>query len=125
MSSPPSSIVIRRPDDWHLHLRDGAMLKAVLPFTARRFARAVVMPNLAPPVRTAAQARAYRKRILEALPKGAKFTPLMTSYLTDHSDPEDIARGHAEGVFIAAKLYPAGVTTNSARGVTDIERLNR
>lgn len=120
-----NKITLRRPDDWHLHLRDGAMLKAVLPFTARRFARAVVMPNLAPPVRTAAQARAYRKRILEALPKGAKFTPLMTSYLTDQSDPEDIARGHAEGVFIAAKLYPAGSTTNSARGVTDIGRLNR
>jgi len=118
-------ITLRRPDDWHLHLRDGAMLKAVLPFTARQFARAVVMPNLSPPVRTAAQARAYRKRIQDALPKGTRFTPLMTSYLTDNSDPEDLARGHAEGVFIAAKLYPAGATTNSARGVTDIGRLNR
>jgi dihydroorotase len=118
-------ITLRRPDDWHLHLRDGAMLKAVLPFTVRQFARAVVMPNLSPPVRTAAQARAYRKRILEALPKGARFTPLMTSYLTDNSDPEDLARGQAEGVFVAAKLYPAGATTNSARGVTDVTRLNR
>ena len=119
-----NKITLRRPDDWHLHLRDGAMLKAVLPFTARRFARAIVMPNLAPPVRTTAEAKAYRKRILAALPRGLAFTPLMTCYLTDHTDPADVARGRAEGVFIAAKLYPAGATTNSARGVTDYGRLD-
>jgi dihydroorotase len=119
-----NKISLRRPDDWHLHLRDGAMLKAVLPFTARRFARAVVMPNLSPPVRTAAEAKAYKKRILAALPKGMAFAPLMTCYLTDHTDPADVVKGHEQGVFVAAKLYPAGATTNSARGVTDYARID-
>ena len=119
------SITIRRPDDWHLHLRDGAMLEAVLPYTARQFARAIVMPNLAPPVTTVAAASAYRDRILAALPDGMDFTPLMTAYLTDDSDPDEIERGHAEGVWVAAKLYPAGATTNSASGVTDIRNIGR
>ena len=120
-----TEITIRRPDDWHLHLRDGAMMKAVLPFTARQFARAIVMPNLSPPVRTTAQAKAYRCRIVAALPRGLDFTPLMTCYLTDQSDPADMARGHKAGVLTAAKLYPAGATTNAARGVTDIRRIDR
>ena len=115
------SITIRRPDDWHVHLRDGDMLRLVAPFTARQFARAIIMPNLAPPVTSVAQAAAYRERIVEAA--GAGFTPLMTCYLTDDSDPDELARGHAEGVWVAAKLYPAGATTNSASGVTDIARL--
>ena len=119
------SITIRRPDDWHLHLRDGAMLEAVLPYTARQFARAIVMPNLAPPVTTVAAASAYRDRILAALPSEMDFTPLMTAYLTDDSDPDEIERGHAEGVWVAAKLYPAGATTNSASGVTDIRKIDR
>jgi dihydroorotase len=117
------TLTIRRPDDWHLHLRDGDMLRAVAGFTARQFARAIVMPNLTPPVTTAAAAAAYRERILAALPSDAGFTPLMTCYLTDDADPDDIARGHAEGVFTACKLYPANATTNSAHGVTDIRRL--
>jgi dihydroorotase len=116
-------ITIRRPDDWHLHLRDGAMLEAVLPWTARQFARAIVMPNLVPPVTDAASAAGYRDRIMAALPAGMAFTPLMTCYLTDRTDPDDLARGHAEGVFTAAKLYPAGATTNSASGVTDVANL--
>ena len=116
-------LTLRRPDDWHVHLRDGAMLRAVLPFTARVFARAVVMPNLAPPVVTAADARAYRERVFAALPPGIRFVPLMTAYLTDRTDPDDLARGHAEGVFAAAKLYPAGATTNSERGVTSIDAI--
>jgi len=115
-----TEITIRRPDDWHLHLRDGAMLKVAVAFTARQFARAIVMPNLDPPVTTADHARAYRDRILDALPKGVDFTPLMTCYLTDNSDADDIVQGHAEGVFAAVKLYPAGATTNSADGVTDM-----
>ena len=115
-----ASLILRRPDDWHLHLRDGAMLAAVLPFTANVFGRAIVMPNLAPPVVTTADARAYRERILAAIPPGAGFTPLMTAYLTDNTSPDDLAAGHAEGVLTAAKLYPAGATTNSDRGVTDI-----
>lgn len=119
----PDRLVLRRPDDWHVHLRDGAMLKAVLPFTARQFGRAIVMPNLKPPVAATADAVAYRDRILAALPDGASFTPLMTAYLTDGTDPEDLARGFAEGVFTAAKLYPANATTNSAHGVTDIARI--
>lgn len=118
----PSRITIRRPDDWHVHLRDGEMLKAVAPFTARQFARAIVMPNLAPPVTTVAAARAYRDRILAAAPG---FTPLMTCYLTDDADPGELARGHEEGVFTAAKLYPAHATTNSAFGVTDIRNIHR
>ena len=117
------TLTIRRPDDWHVHLRDGAMLTAVLPYTARQFARAIVMPNLAPPVTDIAAAEAYRARILAALPAGADFTPLMTCYLTDHTDPAALARGFAAGVFTAAKLYPAGATTNSAQGVTDIANI--
>jgi len=116
-------ITIRRPDDWHLHLRDGAMLKAVLPWTARQFARAIVMPNLQPPVTDGARASAYRERILAALPDGAAFEPLMTCYLTDRTDADDLARGHEKGVFTAAKLYPAGATTNSAQGVTDVANI--
>lgn len=118
------SITLRRPDDWHLHLRDGAMLKAVLPHTARSFARAIVMPNLVPPVTTVAMARAYRARILAALPPGLAFEPLMTCYLTDESDPDEVARGQAEGIFAACKLYPANATTNAHFGVTDIARIH-
>jgi len=117
------SLSILRPDDWHVHLRDGAMLRAVLPFTARRFARAIVMPNLVPPVTTVAAAEAYRDRIRLALPSGARFTPLMTAYLTDATDPDEIERGFRAGVFAAVKLYPAHATTNSAAGVTDIARV--
>ena len=115
------TITIRRPDDWHVHLRDGEMLCRVAPFTARQFARAIVMPNLAPPVTSVKQAAAYRDRIIAAA--GAGFTPLMTAYLTDQADPDELARGHAEGVWVAAKLYPAGATTNSASGVTDIANI--
>jgi dihydroorotase len=121
------TITLRRPDDWHVHFRDDAMLRAVLPCTARRFARAVVMPNLVPPVSDVAAARAYRERIVAALPPelpgAAEFTPLMTCYLTDTTDPAEVARGHAEGVFTAVKLYPAHATTHSAHGVTDIDRV--
>ncbi|MDE1969901.1 MAG: dihydroorotase [Alphaproteobacteria bacterium] len=119
------SLTLRRPDDWHLHLRDGAMMKAVLPFTARVFGRAIVMPNLVPPVTGVSAAEAYRKRILKALPKGAQFMPLMTAYLTDATVPDEIERGFKAGVFTAAKLYPANATTNSARGVTDIARIEK
>jgi len=117
------SLTIRRPDDWHVHLRDGAMLEAVAPYTARQFARAIVMPNLAPPVTTSAAAAAYRDRILAAVPAGSDFTPLMTLYLTDDIDPDEIVRGHGEGVVTACKLYPAHATTNAAHGVTDIARI--
>ena len=117
------SLTLRRPDDWHLHLRDGAMMAAVLPCTARQFARAIVMPNLVPPVTTVAAAEAYRARILKALPPGIDFTPLMTAYLSDDSDPGEIERGHRAGVFTAAKLYPAHATTHSAQGVTDIGKI--
>ena len=117
------TLTIRRPDDWHLHLRDGAMLEAVLPYTVRQFARAIVMPNLAPPVTSARNAADYRSRIEAAVPEGADFTPLMTCYLTDETDPDDMAAGHADGIFTAAKLYPAGATTNSASGVTDIANI--
>jgi dihydroorotase len=117
------TITLRRPDDWHVHLRDGAMLAAVVPFTARQFARAIVMPNLVPPVTSVAAARAYRERILAALPAGVAFTPLMTCYLTDTTDPQELARGWEEGIFAAAKLYPAHATTNSASGVTDYDRI--
>jgi dihydroorotase len=116
-------LTIRRPDDWHLHLRDGAMLKGVLPETARHFARAIVMPNLVPPVVTGDDAAEYRARILAALPEGASFTPLMTCYLTETTDPEDLARAHEIGVITAVKLYPAGATTNSASGVTDFNKV--
>ena len=117
----PAAITFTRPDDWHLHLRDGTALAAVLPFTARQFARAIVMPNLKPPVATAAAAVAYRDRILAALPAGSDFQPLMTLYLTDSTTPEEIARAKAAGV-VALKLYPAGATTNSDAGVTDIRK---
>ena len=119
-----NALVIRRPDDWHLHLRDGAALAAVLPFTAARFARAIVMPNLSPPVTTTAAALAYRERILGALPAGARFEPLMTLYLTDHTPAEEIARAKAAGCVLGCKLYPAGATTHSAAGVTDVRRLD-
>ena len=122
--SQPERLTIRRPDDWHVHLRDGGMLKAVAPYTARRFARAIVMPNLAPPVTTIAAAEAYRDRILAAVPADAGFTPLMTCYLTDDADPAELARGFETGIWVAAKLYPAHATTNSAHGVTDLARLH-
>jgi dihydroorotase len=115
------TLTIRKPDDWHVHLRDGEMLTKVAPHTARQFARAIVMPNLVPPITTVQAARDYRKRILEATTPG--FTPLMTCYLTDKTSPDEIARGHDEGVWTAAKLYPAGATTNSASGVTDIRNI--
>ena len=115
------TLTIRRPDDWHVHLRDGVMLRAVAPYTARRFARAIVMPNLVPPVTTPEAAAAYRDRIVEAA--GPGFTPLMTCYLTDDTKPDEVDRGFREGVWIAAKLYPAGATTNSASGVTDIRNI--
>jgi len=141
------TITLRRPDDWHVHLRDGAMMAQVLPYTARQFARAIVMPNLLPPITTVAAARAYRERIVAALHPhpnppplagdgneiaalrpagegtGGGFTPLMTCYLTDAADPEEVVRGYAEGVIVAAKLYPAHATTNSALGVTDLGRV--
>ncbi len=113
-------LTIRRPDDWHVHLRDGAMLQAVAGHTARQFARAIIMPNLTPPVTTAEAASAYRDRIMAALPEGSDFTPLMTCYLTDAADAQAIADAHTAGIFTACKLYPAHATTNSAHGVTDI-----
>ena len=116
-------LTIRRPDDWHVHLRDGAMLEVVAQHTARQFARAIVMPNLTPPVTSVAAAEAYRTRIRAALGEGVDFTPLMTCYLTDQADAAAIAAGHAAGVFTACKLYPAHATTNSAHGVTDIRKL--
>ncbi|MBV1902074.1 MAG: dihydroorotase [Marinosulfonomonas sp.] len=117
------TLTIRRPDDWHLHLRDGDMLAAVLPETARHFGRAIIMPNLLPPVVTGADARAYLERIMAALPKSANFTPLMTLYLTEDTDPEDVAAAHDAGLIWAVKLYPAGATTNSASGVTDFDKV--
>ncbi len=117
------TLTIRRPDDWHLHLRDGEMLRAVAPESARHFGRAIIMPNLVPPVVTGAQANAYRDRIRQALPEGSGFTPLMTLYLTEQTDPDDLARAHADGIITAVKLYPAGATTNSASGVTDFDRV--
>ncbi len=117
---PLSELTITRPDDWHLHLRDGAALRAVLPDSARRFGRAIVMPNLRPPVTTAAQAAEYRQRVLAALAAGLKFEPLMTLYLTDRTPPAEIDRAMASGIVHAVKLYPAGATTNSDSGVTDI-----
>jgi dihydroorotase len=117
------SLTLTRPDDWHVHLRDDAMLAAVLPDTARQFARAIVMPNLKPPVRTVTEAAAYRDRILAALPAGARFTPLMTLYLTDNTPPEEIFKAKASGFVQAVKYYPAGATTNSDSGVTDIAKV--
>jgi dihydroorotase len=116
------TLTIRRPDDWHVHLRDGDMLKLVAPCTARQFARAIVMPNLLPPITTVDAANAYRNRIIAAA--GPGFTPLMTCYLTDDTSPDEVARGFEEGVWVAAKLYPAGATTNSASGVTNIRRIH-
>jgi len=117
------TITIRRPDDWHVHLRQGEMLGLVAPYTARQFARAIIMPNLAQPVTRVDQAAAYRERIIAAA--GPGFTPLMTTYLTNDSDPDELERGHRDGVWVAAKLYPAGATTNSASGVTDIANISR
>jgi dihydroorotase len=116
-------LTLTRPDDWHLHLRDGAVLAAVLPDTTQRFARAIVMPNLKPPVTTVDAARAYRERILAALPHGARFEPLMTLYLTDLTPPTEIAKAKASGFVHAVKYYPAGATTNSENGVTDLNRV--
>ncbi len=116
-------ITITRPDDWHLHLRDGEMLKAVLPETARDFGRAIIMPNLVPPVVTAVDAAAYRERIMAVLPEGSDFKPLMTLYLTDDTDPADVAAAHADGLITSVKLYPAGATTNSSSGVTSIDKV--
>ena len=117
------SLTIRRPDDWHVHLRDGGMLTDVVNYTARQFARAIVMPNLTPPVTTVAAGKAYRQRILDAVDPSLNFTPLMVCYLTDTIDADEVARGHAEGVFTACKLYPANATTNSSHGVTDIKNI--
>ena len=118
------TVTLRRPDDWHCHLRDGAMLRTVLPYTARQFARAIIMPNLVPPVASLEAARAYRQRILAALPPDMDFQPLMTIYLTDQTQPEELERGHGEGLLTAAKLYPANATTNSQFGVTDVRRIH-
>ncbi|XES85748.1 dihydroorotase [Franconibacter pulveris] len=123
MTEQPQVLTIRRPDDWHLHLRDGEMLRTVLPYTSETYARAIVMPNLAPPVTTVAAAVAYRQRILDAVPAGHTFEPLMTCYLTDTLDADELARGFEEGVFTAAKLYPANATTNSSHGVTSIDAI--
>ena len=117
-------LTIRRPDDWHIHLRDGAMLRTVLPFTASQFARGIIMPNLVPPVTTVDAAAGYRARILAARPPGSDFEPLMTCYLTDTTSADEIEKGHSEGVWVAAKLYPAGATTNAHHGVTDIKALH-
>ena len=128
---PGARLTLRQPDDWHVHLRDGALLQAVVGHTARPFARAIVMPNLRPPITTAAMGAAYRQRILSALRQGAgeaaaaAFTPLMTAYLTESIDPDELERGHSEGVFTAAKLYPAGATTNSDAGVRDLAHIPR
>ncbi|MBT8412449.1 MAG: dihydroorotase [Octadecabacter sp.] len=119
----PDRLTIRRPDDWHLHLRDGAMMQAVTPVSAAHFGRAIIMPNLVPPVVTGAQAAAYRERIMAALPEGTRFRPLMTCYLTEDTDAEDLARAHADGIITAVKLYPAGATTNSNSGVRDFDKV--
>ena len=116
-------LTIRRPDDWHLHLRDGAMMQAVAPVSAAHFARAIIMPNLVPPVVTGAQASAYRDRIMAALPDGSTFRPLMTCYLTEDTDADDLAQAFADGIITAVKLYPAGATTNSASGVQDFDKV--
>lgn len=135
-SPAPDRLTLRRPDDWHVHLRDGDVLKAVVRYTARQFGRAIVMPNLSPPITTVAAARAYRERILAALAESpavlggdgavgdvSAFVPLMTCYLTDDISPDEVVRGHQEGVFTAAKLYPANATTNSAHGVTNVRNI--
>ena len=117
-------LTLRRPDDWHLHLRDGAALAAVLPHTARQFARAIVMPNLKPPVTTTELAAAYRRRILAARPPGSDFEPLMTLYLTDNTATDEVDRAQASGIIAGLKMYPAGATTNSDSGVTDVRRVD-
>jgi dihydroorotase len=118
-------ITIRTPDDWHVHVRDGAMLRAVLPFTARVFARAILMPNLVPPVSTTADGMAYRDRVIAALPPGSIFQPLITAYLRDDTDADDIEHGFRDAVFTAVKLYPAHATTNAAAGVSDLAKVRR
>ncbi len=123
MTEAHNSLIFRRPDDWHVHFRDGAMLRQVVPLTARQFTRAVVMPNLVPPVTTVAAARDYRGQVVAAVPPGVEFAPLMTCYLTDTTDAAEVARGFEEGVFAAVKLYPAHATTHSAHGVTDMARV--
>ena len=123
MTAQPQVLKIRRPDDWHIHLRDGDMLKTVVPYTSEIYGRAIVMPNLVPPVTSVDAAIAYRQRILDAVPAGHNFTPLMTCYLTDSLDPDEVGRGFNEGVFTAAKLYPANATTNSSHGVTSIDAI--
>ena len=120
----PDRLTLIAPDDWHVHLRDGAMLEKIVAHTARSFRRAIVMPNLKPPVTTTAAAEAYRERIRSACPADLDFEPLMTAYLTDSTDPADLEQGFRRGVFTAAKLYPANATTNSAAGVTDLQRIN-
>ncbi|MGV3742998.1 MAG: dihydroorotase [Burkholderiaceae bacterium] len=124
-ASTPQTIRLTRPDDWHLHLRDGAVLASVLPHTARQFARAIIMPNLRPPVTTTEQALAYRKRILDVLPQGMQFEPLMTLYLTDNTSPDEIRKAKESALVHALKLYPAGATTNSDAGVTDLKKCYR
>ena len=119
----PDRLTLRRPDDWHLHLRDGAMMEAVAPLSAECFARAIIMPNLVPPVITGAQAGAYRDRIMAALPEGSDFQPLMTCYLTEDTDADDLARAFEDNIISAVKLYPAGATTNSASGVSDFDKV--
>ena len=118
-----TTLTIRRPDDWHLHLRDGAMLEGITPESARDFGRAIIMPNLVPPVVTAADALAYKERIEKAVPPGTDFTPLMTLYLTENTDPADVIAAHKSGLVTAVKLYPAGATTNSASGVTNFDNV--
>jgi len=122
-SAKPQTLTLRRPDDWHLHLRDGDMLRAVLPETARHFARAIIMPNLVPPVLTGSDAAAYRSRILAALPDDMSFEPLMTLYLTETTDPKDVVQAAKSGLISAVKLYPAGATTNSDAGVRDFDKV--
>ncbi len=118
------TLTITRPDDWHVHFRDGAMLEAVVPFTAHQFGRAIVMPNLNPPVTTVAAALSYRDRIMATVPKNVSFEPLMTAYLTDTADADELAAGYSSGVFTAVKLYPANATTNSAFGLTDLRKVH-
>lgn len=123
MTALPQVLKIRRPDDWHIHLRDGDMLKTVVPYTSGIYGRAIIMPNLVPPITTVDAAIGYRQRILDAVPPEHDFTPLMTCYLTDSLDPNEVERGYREGVFTAAKLYPANATTNSSHGVTSIDAI--
>ncbi|MEM7035258.1 MAG: amidohydrolase family protein, partial [Chloroflexota bacterium] len=119
----PQTLTLRCPDDWHLHLRDEAIMKAVLPYTAQYFGRAIIMPNLVPPISTVAAAKAYQARIKAALPEDSVFQPLLTCYLTDTLQPQEIKQGVEENIFYAAKLYPAGATTNSAHGVKDVKNI--